>query len=288
MFKKIIAKVQYLYYESSFGRNFNFYLDKYSSLALSDSAATMSYYMLFALVPLLVLIFGVLAYLSKVFYFFSISFDLKAFFPEAIIEYLLPIIKKLLKNTNNHILSLGVISLLWASSRGFDYFWGKLQEIYDVKSSSYLVRRFLGIIFIILLAAAISIFLLFISFGGLILALIENFAPLLFADLIPYNFVRFIVPFIFILLLIAVIYQVAGRSKFKFRTSLLAALVPASFWALSSLGLSWYISSFSKFDLLYGSISSIIVLAFWLYLLFYSSFLGAFLHNQIFSGEANL
>lgn len=44
----------------------------------------------------------------------------------------------------------------------------------------------------------------------------------------------------------------------------------------------FYVNQFSKFDILYGGLTGIIIVIFWLYILFFFVFLGAFIQEQVF------
>lgn len=258
---------------------FRKYLQEFSDYDLGNSAAAMSYYMLFALIPMIVFIVGILFYFEKNFSFLTIQFSLKNFFPPAIQSYLSPIIKKVLNlNHNIFVYLIGAFSLLWASSSGFDYFWGKLQSIYDVPYTHWLLRRLLGILFVFTLTIMLLLLLITISFNHQVLLFLQYFFPE-FSKNLPFHQFRYIVPFLFISFMLSSLYTLSSKAKYSFKYAFLSALLPAFVWLASSISLGWYVERFTRFDVIYGSLSGIIILCFWLYLLFYSAFIGAFLHK---------
>ena len=57
-----------------------------------------------------------------------------------------------------------------------------------------------------------------------------------------------------------------GRGQYQLRESLPGAVFALSFWIAATLGFSVYVANMGSYSLLYGSLSTIIVLMLWLWL----------------------
>ena len=88
-----------------------------------------------------------------------------------------------------------------------------------------------------------------------------------------------IVPLVLkILLFLAVYSWIPQSASILFKARLIGSVVTAVLWELSSRLLGWAISSgFTNYEVIYGSLASIIALMFWLYLSGYILFFGAHL-----------
>ena len=83
-------------------------------------------------------------------------------------------------------------------------------------------------------------------------------------------------------LFLAVYSWIPQSASILFKARLIGALVTAVLWELSSRLLGWAISSgFTNYEIIYGSLASIMALMFWLYLSSYILFFGAHLVHAL-------
>lgn len=257
-------------------------LNRFSSLQLSTVSAAMAYYMTMAIFPFIIFLVTVLVYLSR-----RISLpletlqELTAIIPAPVWKVLKPVLEEITKNYHFSMISLGALSILWASSRGWDTFIHTMDEIYEQETRNYFLKKLWGILFVVLLVLGIILLLLGVSFGNLLLHKLYTWTDIALFNHRLLTWGRIALPFLFVFLLLALLYHWMSRRQDKLRYSFFAALLPTLFWVLISWGLSWYIENFTKFSLIYGSLMGIILLSFWLYLIMQFVMLGAFLHSEI-------
>lgn len=120
------------------------------------------------------------------------------------------------------------------------------------------------------------------AFSNKIVDFLHLISPEIFKPFIPISFISFIVPLLFLFFELTFVYYFASARKGRFAYSLIAALFPTGTWYLLSFSMRFYVNQFSKFDILYGGLTGIIIVIFWLYILFFAVFLGAFIHEQVF------
>jgi len=91
-----------------------------------------------------------------------------------------------------------------------------------------------------------------------------------------WRWLRYLVLFSFLLLLVLTLYRVAvPPSHLNRRAALGAALATALALAACSAVFSWFIGLSSRYALVYGSLASLVILLVWLYVCGYVLLLGA-------------
>ena len=65
-----------------------------------------------------------------------------------------------------------------------------------------------------------------------------------------------------------IIYMVGPKTKVFFRSAIGGALLAAILWEISRRGLGWYMSNVAQYNVLYGTLGTLVALLLWV---FYSS-----------------
>jgi membrane protein len=120
--------------------------------------------------------------------------------------------------------------------------------------------------------------------GGVAMLFAIVYVPILFADTghsVAYETIVKIGrwPFLAFLVmsLLALIYRFgpSRRQGAEWRWVSVGAIFATAVWLVASLGFSYYVSNFSHYDRMYGSLGAVIILMFWLYLSFFIVLVGA-------------
>lgn len=268
-------------------RGLSAFFVRYSELGISNVAAAMTYYVFLAIFPFLIFLVSVSAFIGQR---FSLSGDLAAFgtlLPETVAVYLRPLLKQIVQNSQLSTFSISALSILWASSSGFDTFLLSLEQIYRVPPLAFWLKKLCGIVFIIIMTLAISLSLISISFGSILLNELYKLTNLTIFNSQAFHYLRFAMPFLFVCLMLSAVYYFGCKRKGRYFQAFVAAVIPTVTWVLLSLTLSWYIDNFTKYNVIYGALAGIIVMMFWLYLLMQLVFVGALLHHFMLEAADN-
>ena len=84
---------------------------------------------------------------------------------------------------------------------------------------------------------------------------------------------------------IKLMYVIAPDENIPAKTTNKGALFSAIGWILATEIFAFYIDRFARYDLFYGSISNILVLLLWVYLLSYIYVFGMIINASIYKGE---
>lgn len=162
--------------------------------------------------------------------------------------------------------------------------------LYGLEHSNYLARRIKSL-FITILLVTLFVFTLFVlAFGNSILEFILsiNFFGE-FSSTFYYVFLLLKWPFaiVFIFIMIKLIFTIAPDSFINSKYTTRGALFTSIAWLVSTFLYSYYVLYFSHYDIFYGSLSNIIVMMMWIYILSYSLVIGIAISVQNYKDAKN-
>jgi len=146
--------------------------------------------------------------------------------------------------------------------------------IYDTNVSSSTRKRIKSFLMTIIFIFLILFLILVPGFGNYIIHLFEN--TNFFGNFLYYTFyiVKYPLSFLFIFFCIKLIYTIAPDVRIKSNTVTEGALFTTISWILLTRFYSFYASNLIRYDIIYGSLSNLIVLILWVYLLSYCFVVG--------------
>ena len=92
--------------------------------------------------------------------------------------------------------------------------------------------------------------------------------------IILFNIIRSTISFISYFSFFVLLFYLAPTIKIKIHEIIPGALVTAVGWSVASIGFSFYVNYIANYNKFYGSLSVIIILLFWLYILGYAIMIG--------------
>ncbi len=190
-------------------------------------------------------------------------------------------IREVYARSGSLALSISALTLLWSASASIYSITRGLNAIYGhSETRGYFLLRGLSLLYTILFVLSLLVLLVLMVFGGGILALIYVKLPFLseFSNII--DIVRGIVTYLVILLFIDLMYTFIPNRRSNFIKELPGAVISATCWYGFSFGYSVYIENFSNVSYVYGSLTAIVLLMIWLYILMYIFFIGAQINQK--------
>jgi membrane protein len=236
--------------------------------AVTECAAQLAFYFLFALFPFLFFVVTLAAHLP-----------MEPGAVAAMVERLGPLmpadalglvrshLRAIAQDTQPRLVTFGLLLSLWSASRGVDAFRRALNLAYDVPEyRPFWKTQGLSLIMTVagslLLPLAFALFLL----GGRLGEWIAQHLHALNAYHAVWFWLRW--PFIaaLVMLVLALCYWrlPAVRHRYSFLSP--GALIASVLWLLTTWGFTQYVEHFGTYNVTYGSIGGVIVLLLWLYL----------------------
>ncbi|MBQ3425772.1 MAG: YihY/virulence factor BrkB family protein [Clostridia bacterium] len=250
-------------------------------------AAQSAFYTVLSAVPFIMLVILLLKYI--------VPFDVNAVistinttFPETVSSFLSKmLIEVFYRSKSTAMLSAVVIAALWSSSRGTMAIYCGLNQINGyVRPYNWITARiasfFYNLIFVLVIVASGTVMV----FGSTLLKLVED-------DFEPAHYLlnwmtdtRIIIVVSLILLVPAFMgmYTILPQRKLKFIRQFPGALATVLGWLTFSFGYRIYIEHYSKYSLIYGSLTAVVLMMLWVFFCLYMLLIGAELNKHIEEG----
>lgn len=240
---------------------------KFEDHAVSNSAATLSFYFLFSLFPFLFVLVALTSYvpifspaMQRVLGAASLVLP-----PEA-----MSLIQAHLQSTGTRppLLTVGLLATLYSSSRGVDAVRGALNLSYDVKES----RPFLKTLGLSVGATLGGALLILLSVGIAVVGGDLGFwlARHLGVDALyvhAWRWARWPITLLLTMFMAALGYYALPDVKQEFKFITPGSVMGTLAAVLASWGFSEYVARLGSYDVAYGSIGGVIILMTWFYIL---------------------
>ncbi len=262
---------------------------------LLDRAAGLSFYFLFSLFPLMLLLASLLGILHAPDMIRNAIAVLSGALPGAAAHLVAGQLWQLLRQPRDDLLSLGTLLLLYSGSQGISGLMTALNIAYEVpETRSYPHRLALSLLLTISAGLFLAIGLALVLLGSKLLAVMlgGHWTGLGIHGVV--RILRGLLAMIFLVAAIYLLYRFAPDVDWKkaqaapplrLRNTLKrgiwpAALAAMALWALASLGLSVYMRWIGNDAAVYGSLGAVIALMLWFYLGALAILLGAEFHCE--------
>lgn len=150
-------------------------------------------------------------------------------------------------------------------------------EIYKIESRNVIARRIKAIMMTFVMVGLFFVLFLIPIFGDSIFEMIRNNIDdesLIKLIYIIYQLIKYPVLLIILHFNIKLLYVIAPDEHIESMTTTQGAIFTTVGWIIATEIYSFYIGSFTSYDKFYGSISNIIILLLWIYILSYIFVLG--------------
>ena len=238
--------------------------DRYNNHDISAYAALMAFFLTLSLFPFLIILFAVLGQLSLDTNLIITALEL--FFPPEAHSLVRNFIRQNIILSDFSVLSLSVVGALWASSRGIRALMLSLNMAYEVKETrNYFLVKLIDIIYTILVIVGIAILLTLPNIGREFLNYINQYITIdpRFIQLL--GVIKLITLPVTIIFIITSLYMLLPNRKQRFKKVIPGTVFTVIGWTILSFLFSIFINYIANFSVIYGSLSTIIILMLWLY-----------------------
>ena len=272
------------------GRVFWISIRRYGSDRHSDRAVTLTYYTLFAIVPVAALLFGI-----------AKGFDLEIRLREVltqrfsqhedILQWIYQFADTTLKQASGGLVAgVGVIALLWTVTWLAASIETSFNAVWDLPPRRNILRKVSNYIAVVLVTPVI---LVVMSSAGVLIRNILN----KIADKLPnpagsvtmtIDLVIMLLPVLVSIVLFTVIYFAAPNTKVRFRSALLAGVITGIVFQLFQDGFIYLQRTIFNYNRIYGSFAALPLFLTWLKLSWQLALFGAeisFVEQNIDSGR---
>lgn len=249
----------------------------------AEAAAGTAFFTVFSLFPLLLvlvaigssLVLGRQQVLNQIIQFVRLTFPN----PELVVTNL----QNLLENRGS-IGIIGGIGLAWSATGALTILSRNINRAWpNSRPRNFIESRAIALIMIAIMVGLLTLS----SLTATILDLLAKFSePLFGANIftgIPFfDFLTNLVPFTLGLILFAALYRWVPNTRVPWKAAVWAAVVAAAAWQIGTFAFAYYLKSgVAQYQLLYGTLGTIVALMFWIYLNYMIILFGAYLSAAI-------
>lgn len=258
-----------------------------------DRAAGVAFNFFLALFPLILFFFTLVPYIPIPNLYDRVMMLLNGFLiPSGTLDFVTETIDDIMNQPHDGLLSLSIILCLVFGSSGIVAFFNGFRNVYanyvrdkQLNLKDWLVQRLFAIAMLIIIGALLVVSVLLISLGGtalkhLVSHEIVQGGPFVF---FLFNLLRWVVAIFALCFATALLYYFGnvkydehyrkelkrpnrkGKTYLEFVIFSPGAIMATALFVVATMGFNIYISNFSRYNALYGSIGTLIILLLWIW-----------------------
>lgn len=243
---------------------------------ISAFAASAAFFLFLSMVPLLMSLCAILPYTSLtadnlIMLFMKVV-------PETMGGFVESVIYDVYSRTAGTITVFAIVTI-WSAAKAMLALVQGLNEVNDIEEKrNYLMLRTIACFYTVIMLIAIILSVFIMVFGNVIVNIaLQDFPQLKVVVQFIMHF-RFLFSWLVLTLLFAMIYTFVPGVKLRFKAQLPGAVFAAVVWSIASFIFSVYIEYFNGFGT-YGSLTTIVILMFWFYMMMYILLIGAHINR---------
>lgn len=255
------------------------FISKIQKHNISEYSAQSAYYIILSFIPFIIILLTLIQYIGidKE----NLYFIIKTIIPTSMNETILGIIQEVYSKSIGTI-SISLVFAIWASSKGFYSLYKGLQVIYENKrKSNYISLKLRTILYTFCLNLLIIAGLVLMVYGRTL----SNFIKEKFQNVDIFEslfYIKDLIIIVILMIFLLLIYKFVPKSKNKFKNQIPGAVIATMGWIVISKVFSIYLNLFKGFSIMYGSLTTIILIMMWVYLCIYIILIGAEVNNFIY------
>ncbi len=234
---------------------------------VTNRAASISYSFFLALFPGIIFLFSMIAFFPIQGLEEEIFEVFRRVLPPDTYEATRTTIEDILKNRRPDLLSFGFLFALIFATNGINSLISNFNDtIHQLETRGFWRQQLVAISLTALLSVMVIVMATLLIFSSSVLNALLLFLNL--DEISPFiiDSTRFFILVFLVLVAIAFLYNFGPSKNREWRFISPGAILATGLIILSSVGFSFYVSNFSQYNRLYGSIGTLIVILLWIYI----------------------
>lgn len=249
---------------------------------VSAYAAQAAYFLIMSFIPFVLFLTAIVQYTPLTYR--EVRQAIMSVVPENLQGFVLNIVAEVFSKSAA-VLPLSALVALWSSGKGMQALINGLNTIYHVKETrNWLVNRIYSMFYMFLFVLALIASLLLLVMGNRIHVLISGYVPFLGNMIGRILGAKTFLVFVMLFLVFLVLYRYLPNRRASLKSQIPGAFLTAVAWSVFSYLFSLYFTFFPDFSIMYGSLSTLILVMVWLYfcmnLLLYGAEINAYFESQ--------
>lgn len=236
---------------------------------IDQRASAVAYSLTLACFPAIIFLFTLVPYVPIENLDDQIMGILKEVLPRGIYQDARQTITDIISRPRNSVLSFGFILALIASTNGMMSLMNSFDMVYeDLETRGFLAKRGVALLLTIILVAVMFLLIVLLIVGDALKGIVSNWHIIRHTWIVSsFNLSRYLISFAALMLAISIIYRFAPSQGRRYAFVNVGSVIASVLILAATYVFSFYLSKFSSYNKLYGSIGTMIALMIWFYLL---------------------
>lgn len=250
---------------TGFGRLAGDMIRRYYVHDVARDSAALTYYLLFAIFPLLIFVSTLLGVLELD--IASITAVLAPILPLDVVDIIRTYLEYVAANQSRQLLWFSLVFSIWFPMRSTGCLMHSLRKAFGRSApENILLGQLRTLLFTIWMIFVIGLTLALVVVGRRALYFLSGFLPLSETFISVWGYLRFIILGLVMAISLGILYQLALGQRRPLREVLPGVGSSLAAWLLLSMAFSYYVENMARYAQLYGSIATIVVVLLWLYM----------------------
>lgn len=250
---------------TGFGRLAGDMIRRYYVHDVARDSAVLTYYLLFAIFPLLIFVSTLLGVLELD--IASITAVLAPILPSDVVDIIRTYLEYVAANQSRQLLWFSLVFSIWFPMRSTGCLMHSLRKAFGRSApENILLGQLRTLLFTIWMIFVIGLTLALVVVGRRALYFLSGFLPLSETFISVWGYLRFIILGLVMAISLGILYQLALGQRRPLREVLPGVGSSLAAWLLLSMAFSYYVENMARYAQLYGSIATIVVVLLWLYM----------------------
>lgn len=250
---------------TGFGRLAGDMIRRYYVHDVARDSAALTYYLLFAIFPLLIFVSTLLGVLELD--IASITAVLAPILPSDVVDIIRTYLEYVAANQSRQLLWFSLVFSIWFPMRSTGCLMHSLRKAFGRSApENILLGQLRTLLFTIWMIFVIGLTLALVVVGRRALYFLSGFLPLSETFISVWGYLRFIILGLVMAISLGILYQLALGQRRPLREVLPGVGGSLAAWLLLSMAFSYYVENMARYAQLYGSIATIVVVLLWLYM----------------------
>lgn len=251
------------------------------SLNMRASAVAFNFFL--ALFPSIIFLFTIIPYIPIDGFHEMLFATLQDILPVSTYEAVKTTAEDIILQPRGGLLSLGFVLATFFSTSGINSLIEAFNQTYhSIEVRSYFKQQFISLVLVLILSCMVIIGIGLLITGDALIHYIINAGSFdSGVEVLALQISKFIIVIIIFFFSISFLYYLGPSRKQHFRFISAGATLSTLLLILLSLGFNYYISNFSRYNTLYGSIGTLIIVMLWIYFVSFVILIGFELNVSI-------
>ncbi len=235
--------------------------------ALNMRASAVAFNFFLARFPSIIFLFTIIPYIPIEGFHGMLFSTLQDILPVSTYEAVKTTAEDIITQPRGGLLSLGFVLALFFSTSGINSLIEAFNQTYhSIEVRSFFKQQFISLVLVLILSSLVIVGIGLLIWGDALIHYIVKAGSFNSGvEMFALQISKFFIVLILFFLAISFLYYLGPSRKQKFRFISAGSTLSTLLIILLSLGFNYYISNFSRYNTLYGSIGTLIIVMLWIY-----------------------